>query len=353
MFHIYFNQLTEHKERFWKVFICMSIAYIVSRLTGYTYSMTIVCSAMLALYYDRGIKNSHIYVWRRWRNQLVTGTLSILLMLFIRAFVPEIDNTVLLIIVTGLSLLILLPLQEEYVFGPLIVSVINAIMILSLGVVNNYSYIISRLFQCGMGALIDLFCFWVIFPALFPRCRDRYTAAKKEILKSTEIVFARIKGVPSPYPNKEDWHLRDSENNANKDTALLVIDNGIKFKPYKFKLKDHNLVTIVQCMNDLRNKVKVLNANRAKNASIPGFNELLDEAIEKHILLVDSCLRDKKFHIDTLDDKGISAAGHTDILKITPLCEYINEINKVINIQNEYYNVKDVVEYNKTAAVNL
>lgn len=165
----------EQRELLLRFLLCTIAGLGTGALIGYPTTPTIAVSAILMLYIDRGYTGSMRYSWRRVRVQILMGGLALVCVLLLQRWTPlpgwGIGMITAMIIIT-----IGLPLQEKYHVAPLTVTMGNAALIMTTGVLGNVNFYWQRVLFCVLGAVIAHLVNFLVLPRA-----DRYQEVCKQL----------------------------------------------------------------------------------------------------------------------------------------------------------------------------
>lgn len=153
----------EQQELILRFLICTAAGFGIGELIGLSATPTIAVSAILMLYIDRGYTGSLRYSRRRIQIQLLMGGLALLLITALRALTPLPDwgigiITAMIAITAGLAL------QDKYQIAPLTVTVGNAALIMTKGILSDTNFYWQRVLYCVLGAVIAHLVNFLILP---------------------------------------------------------------------------------------------------------------------------------------------------------------------------------------------
>ena len=147
------QQKKEDRERILKFVLCAILGLGTGRLIGYPTTPTIAVSAILMLYIDRGYTGALRYSWRRVQTQVLMGALACALIWLLR-LVPFLQDWMIGILTTVALMAVGLNLHYRHPIAPLSVTLGNAALIMTTGILTNTAFFPQRVLFCLLGALI-------------------------------------------------------------------------------------------------------------------------------------------------------------------------------------------------------
>ena len=185
------RECRERRELLLRFLLCVIAGLGTGTLIGYPTTPTIAVSAILMLYIDRGYTGSIRYSWRRVRVQILMGGLAILFIVPLRVITPLPDWMI--GIITSMTIIIIgLPLQERYNIAPLTVTMGNAALIMTTGILGNVNFYWQRVLFCVLGAVIAHLVNFLVLPR-----GDRYQEICQQLREDTENLVQMLTGKAS------------------------------------------------------------------------------------------------------------------------------------------------------------
>lgn len=174
------REYRERRELLLRFLLCVIAGLGTGAWIGYPTTPTIAVSAILMLYLDRGYTGSIRYSWRRVRVQILMGGLAIFCVLPLRIATP-LPDWMIGIITSVIIIMIGFPLQERYHIAPLTVTMGNAALIMTTGILGNVNFYWQRVLFCILGAVIAHLVNFLVLPR-----GDRYQEICQQLREDAE-----------------------------------------------------------------------------------------------------------------------------------------------------------------------
>ena len=313
----------ERRERLIRFIICTVLGIGAAVLIGQPNTPTTAISAILVLYIDRGYTGSIWYSWRRIRAQFLMGVVAFVLILLLRTYTPLPDWGITMLAAV-LTICLGLPIQERLLIAPYSVTLGNAILIMTTGIITSPVFLLQRVEACVLGALIGHLVCYVIVPGI-----DRYSAVCEQLQEDEGVLMAYLRS--GRWGKEAAPALKGQMAFLEKHLGYMREDNYFKHRAVE--------VWRVKLVSDLLRTEQHLIAF-ARDLSVwgrqlsPEFLELLQTNLERTAVLHQGLLDRLKEEerpsaaLPAVPVPELSCKSHGEIVIAAYLVNYITYVNE-------------------------
>lgn len=337
---MYLTMKHEEKVLLLKFLLCFVLGMAITHFIGYTYSSTIVVSAVLMLYKDRNFVGSYTYSLRRIRVQMLVGGYVIAFITIFRYFIPVevVPDFLLGILICVSAVLIFLPWQFKYTVAPLTVTMGDGIIIMCASCLKTTDYYWQRVMFCIIGAMLaHLINFYIVPP------KSRYETMRTDLKSSTKNISDRIYELITNKGAKAGAALTAAGFNGGIAKVEGNVSHIKEEKDLKRFRKAKEDIAILLGLHELQKKAKdIIALNEKYSYSLSEefknyYYPILKNGLDTHLTLENCFMGEEKFHIDELPEFEAKSVTREEIALIGQALEYYKYINKMTDISNVYF----------------